>query len=410
MNFEVVNNQQTWKCKVNKDGNIPQDSILGFKIILGISDNIEEGYDFCIVISKQEIKKTTNTTINETEGIPIPNVKEWKKNEDFDQRKNWVIYQMKITPPKPGQEQEYFVDKQWWRDVARSLIKEEKNNFYCYLIYEDGKIGDDGMPSSPQKIEVSSCLQKLETSTKAKLYSNEAKKDVKNGETSQKGFAHHQEIKINNLHPGMYTIVQWVQGVFIQWDGDNSTLKYRYLKVPSCGYDSEGYLPEYVQDGSQDSGTPNFFEIDKGLGVDEPGDLPDKKKTWDDFSKELMALRFETQVYLSCDVTGGINSVPTKEKDPLGKDVLINKQITFKPKELVKGELKGAELEKFNQVAWEAVILQLKDQDTSKGYNFKLDDVIKDTWSPPITIPKGIKDIIKAAFKANQPAPMAVIE
>ncbi|NEO99221.1 MAG: hypothetical protein F6K58_11165 [Symploca sp. SIO2E9] len=405
MKFEVVNNQQTWKCKVNKDGNIPQDSILGFKIIFETSDNPEEwyGYDVYIVISKQEIKNTST---------PIPKENEWKKNEGFNKRKNWAIYQMKISFPEQGIDpnKKYFIDPQWWRDVARGLTEGLKIDLYCYLVVDGGGIGDEGMPSSPQKIEVNSCLQKLETSTKAKLYSNEAKKDVKNEETSQKGFAHHQEIKINNLHPGMYTIVQWVQGVFMQWDGDNSTLKYRYLKVPSCGYDSEGYLLEYVQDGSQDSGTPNFFEIDKGLGVDEPGDLPDKKKEWGDFSKELMALRFETQVYLSCDVTGGINSVPTKDKDPLGKDVLINKQITFKPKELVKGELKGAELEKFDQVLWEAVILQLKDQDTSKGYNFKLDDVIKDTWSPPITIPKGIKDIIKGAFKANQPAPMAVIE
>lgn len=410
--MELTSKSKELVCKVSQDGSIPQDSILKFQILSNEKEAREwDDYNLNIIISKNMISKDMI--------ISPENSNEWRRDKNINERDKWNIYKKEILFQKISSAQDYSVDEQWWRDIARTLTTKSGVTLYCYLSDKHSGISNSkDISEEPFTIKISSCLQKLESKKIHNLYNNETKQQADNGQESKNGFAHHQQIKIISSHNGMYTIVQWVHGIFVQWKDTISNeltpselqQQYRYLKIPSCGYDSDGYLPQYVHDGSKpDNGTPNFFDINKGEGIDKPGDAPNEPKTWDDFSYELMILKFETQVYLSCDVTGGVEGTLTSVRDAFDKEVKINNEIKFMPVDLIQKELKGGRLQSLASSSWAVGILQSKAKEKSKGYSLTLDDILSKNIPDYISIPESIVSIIKKAFDLSNLCPVNII-
>lgn len=333
----------------------------------------------------------------------------WDETKSFAIRSQWGNYAITVSVDslQANTPETIHVNERWWRDIARTLRPGESIAVTCQLEFEGTPWTEpyQGPPlPPPQNLTLRSALQSLTLTSQNPCYNN-------GDATGLHGFSHYEQILITARGDAKYAIVQWLQGIFVQWrEPDSSstqqTLEYRYLQIPSCGVNVAGYSPVYIPDGSLSGRAwPNFFSPDAGSGVDKPGDPPTQEKIWGAYDRELMLIQFQVQVYLACDIDAGTDyrTVLPAPTDVNGKKYQTHTDFRFSSSEFLQ-ELSEADLPLLESGAWFSGILQKK----GNGINTAA-PVASPAALAPDDVPEAIHQLIDAAFQTDTPLPRVIM-
>lgn len=355
-----------YRVTINPDG-IPVNP-LSFKVNChGTFD--DEGYRVDVVITRHRPVL-----------LDLKSREEWKSTDPYLKRKDWYFYRINVAP-KTGITT-VAVDSKWIRDIARFLNDKIRSvSIYCVIMWEDsdGTQAEHFESITRNTVEITLINDLLAFNLTTSSQRN----------NSANGAHHEQRITVSSSGHG-YGIVQWVKGTFLRWKEDST---YNYLKIPSGGVDVDGYMPQFILDGSRSSGIPNFFDVQSGMGIDLPGDLPQKPKEWKDYKSELMLLQFVTRVYLAADVDG-VSCGTFQKQDVHGKVYLTTGNFRFNPK--IADFSAGSTLKPLAEGKWAAGILQQGSQSMP---------VCEEDLLGNSQIPDKIQKIIQEVFKNTAEIP-----